>query len=239
MLFSNLNLKTKTQKFISLSLTLIGVLFILASKYIGSIAIRLALIFMLTFLVANIKMTYKYLTTKEKINYLFIITASIIGLFRPELIMLIIGILLLYITVPHYINVIKSKDYSDIIMLIIYGLEILFAIYCIINSKAALNTVIKIIGVIFTITGCLILFDIFTNKKHKIDSYLNEYSNFEDTSNTWFEELNDKVGVGTGHLLLLYCHNLSNVHEYITIATSEWKTCNTTVIFRTNSCAIV
>lgn len=184
MLLSNLNLKTNTQKIISLSLTLTGIIFILASKYIGSIAIRLALISLLAFLVVNIKMTYNYLTTKEKVNYLFAITASVIGLFRSELIMSIIGILLLYITIPPYINSIKTKDYSDVIMLVIYGLGILFAIYCIINSKAALNTVIKIIGVIFTAAGCLTLYDIFANKKPNIDSDLNESSSFEDTSDT-------------------------------------------------------
>lgn len=183
MLFTNLNLNTKTQKIISLSLTLTGIIFILASKYIGSIAIRLALLSSLAFLVANIKMTYKYLTTKEKVNYFFITTASIIGLFRPELIMLIIGILLLYISIPPYINVIKSKDYSDIVMLLIYGFGILFSFYCIINSKAALNTVIKIIGIIFTVAGCLTLYNICTNKKTNIDSDLNEYNSFEDTNN--------------------------------------------------------
>jgi len=128
-------------------------------------------------------MTYKYLTTKEKTNYLFAIIASLVGLFRPELIMLVIGFFMLYISIPPYINVIKSKDYSDIVMLIIYGFGILFAFYCIINSKAALNTVVKVIGIIFTVAGCLTLYDIFTNKKTNIDSDLNEFKSFEDSSN--------------------------------------------------------
>lgn len=182
MLFTNFNLKTNTLKIISLSLTLAGIIFILASRYIGSIAIRLALISVLFFLTANIKMTYMYLTTKEKVDYMLAAIFSITGLFRPELTMFIIGIMLLYITVPPYINVIKSKDYSDIIMLIVYGIGILFASYCIINSKAALNTVIKIIGVILTVSGCLCLYDVFTNNRPNSDSNLNEFSNFDDTS---------------------------------------------------------
>lgn len=182
MLFSNLNLKTKTLKIISLSLTLAGILFILASNYIGSLAIRLAMILILLFCIANIKMTYKYLTTKEKTNYLLAIAAFILGLFKPELTMLILGFLLLFFTVPPYINTIKSKDYSDIIMLIINGTGILFASYCIINSKAALNTIIIIIGLILIIIGCLSFYEVFNNKNNSIDLEPEELKGFEDTN---------------------------------------------------------
>lgn len=175
MLFTKLDLKTKTLKLISLSLTLAGIIFILASNYIGSIAIRLAMILILLFCTANIKMTYKYLTKNDKIKYLLIIIASIIGLFKPELTMIIIGMVLLFFTVPPYINVIKTKDYSDIVMLVIYGIGILLAFYCIINSKAALNTVVIIIGIILTITGCISLYDMFINKNTNKPS-----SGFED-----------------------------------------------------------
>lgn len=180
MLFSNLSLKTKTLKIISMSLTLTGILFISASRYIGAFAIRLAMIICLIFCIANIKMTYKYLTAKEKTNYFLAITASILGLLRPELTMFITGVLLLFLTVPPYVNYIKTKDYSDIVMLVINGAGILFASYCIINSKAALNTVIVIIGINFTIAGCLTLYDIFLNKKFK-DSEISGLSGFEDT----------------------------------------------------------
>lgn len=182
MLFSKFNLKVKTLKIISLSLTLTGILFMLGSSYIGSAAIRLAMILTLLFCLVNIKMTYKYMDTKEKINYIITVAVSILGLFKPEFTMLIIGILLLFFTVPPYINAIKTKDYSDIIMLIINGTGILFASYCIINSKAALNTVIIIIGVIMTITGCLFLYDVFSNKKVFVDSETAGFSGFEDTS---------------------------------------------------------
>lgn len=182
MLFTKFNLKPKTQKLISLSLTLTGIIFILASNYIGSIAIRLAMTALLIFCITNIQMTYKYLTKKEIINYIITISASIIGLFKPEFTMFIIGIMLLYFSVPPYINKIKAKDYSDIVMLIIYGIGILFASYCIINSRAALNTIIIIIGIILTIIGCFSLFDIFNNKKPNANLE-EEYNRFEDTSN--------------------------------------------------------
>lgn len=183
MLFTKFNLKPKTQKLISLSLTLTGIIFILASNYIGSIAIRLAMTVLLIFCITNIQMTYKYLTKKEIINYIITISASIIGLFKPEFTMFIIGIMLLYFSIPPYINKIKTSDYSDIVMLIIYGTGILFASYCIINSRAALNTIIIIIGIILIIVGCLSLFDIFNMKKHNVDIETDDVNRFEDTSN--------------------------------------------------------
>lgn len=186
MLFSNLNLKNRTLKIISLSLTLAGIIFILASKYIGSTAIRLAMLAVLAYSLTNIKMTYKYLITKEKINNTVLVAAAILGLVRPELVMFIIGILLLIVTVPIYFNAIRKKDYSDIIMIIASGAGILFASYCIINSKAALNTVIIIIGIAMTILGCLSLFEALYTKTE------DNSSDSDDSDNHTFENIIDK-----------------------------------------------
>jgi hypothetical protein len=176
-----MNLKTGTLKIISLSLTLAGIIFILASKYIGSIAIRLSMLAVLVYSLTNIKMTYKYLTTKEKINSTALVAAAVLGLFRPELIMFITGILLLILTVPVYFNAIRKSDYSDVIMLIVSGAGILFASYCIINSKAALNTVIIIIGIVMTILGCLSLFEALYSKPDNTnnDSDESDFHTFE------------------------------------------------------------
>ncbi len=164
MLFTNLKYNTKTLLIISLSLTFTGIIFILAAKYIGSIAIRLAILILLAFLVLNIKMTYSYISDKERLNYVIAIAASIFGLIKPELTMFLMGIILLYFVLPPYIKIIKSRNYSDIVSLIIFGTGILFGFYCIINSKAALNTVIIIIGIILTISGCLLLYNTLTSK---------------------------------------------------------------------------
>ena len=157
----NLNFKSKTLKIISLLFTLIGAIFILASQYIGSMAIRLAMIIVIIFSIINLKTTYN-LSLKEKTTSLIVITAALIGFYKPEFTMLILGLFLLYLTVPIYLKAIKNKDYSDFIMLIISGIGILFGIFCILNSKAALQTVTIIIGIIFTITGCLSLYQVLT-----------------------------------------------------------------------------
>jgi hypothetical protein len=181
-----MNLKTRTLKIISLSLTLAGIIFISASKYIGSIAIRLAILAVLVYSLTNIKMTYKYLTTKEKINYTALVAAAVLGLFRPELIMFITGIMLLILTVPIYFNAIRKSDYSDVIMLIVSGTGILFASYCIINSKAALNTVIIIIGIVMTILGCLSLFEALYSKPD------DKNNDSDDIIEHTFEDIKDK-----------------------------------------------
>jgi hypothetical protein len=181
-----MNLKTGTLKIISLSLTLAGIIFILASKYIGSIAIRLATFAVLVYSLTNIKMTYKYFTTKEKLNYAALVAAAVLGLLKPEIIMFITGILLLLLTVPIYFNAIRKSDYSDVIMLIISGAGILFASYCIINAKAALNTVVIIIGIAMTILGCLSLFEALYSKPEENSNDSN------DSSEHTFENITDR-----------------------------------------------
>ena len=164
-MLTNLNIQSKTLKILSLILTVTGIIFILASKHIGSISIRLAMIIILIFCVVNFKMTYTYLSLREKINYLIAALAAFAGLYKPESTILILGIFMLYITLPIYIKSIKNNDFSDVINLIISGTGILFAVFCIFNSKAALLTIIIIIGIAFTILGCISLYQALTTKK--------------------------------------------------------------------------
>ena len=130
-------------------------------------------------------MTYKYLSLKEKINYLIAITAAVLGIIKPELTMLILGVFLLYLTLPLYFKSIKNKDYSDVITLIISGTGILFAVFCILNSKAAIQTVIIIIGIFLTILGCISLYQALITIKNKTREDYTEDDIFA------FEETND------------------------------------------------
>ena len=176
-MLSNLNIQSKTLKILSLVLTVTGIIFILASKHIGSISIRLAMIIYLIFCVVNFKMNYKYLSLKEKINYSLAALASFAGLYKPESTMFFLGIFLLYITLPIYIKSIKNKYFIDILNLIISGTGILFAVLCIFNSKAALQTIIIIIGIAFTILGCISLYQALAAK---------EENTFDDTETSHF-----------------------------------------------------
>lgn len=181
-MLKNLIIQSKVLKVLSLILTITGMIFILASKYIGPAAIRLSMILLLLFSIINFKMTYKYLSLKEKTTSLLAVLSSLLGIYKPELTMIILGVFILYLALPIYIKSIKNKDYSDFITLIISGTGILFALLCILNSKAALQTIIIIIGMALTILGCLFSYQILVAKK------LNSY--YED-DNFKFDKTND------------------------------------------------
>lgn len=179
-MLNNLNFSSKTLKIMTAILTLTGIIFILLSDYIGRIAIRIVMFLIILFTVVNFKMTYKYLSGKEKTTHLLSLAGAIAGIYKPELTMLILGAFLLYISIPPYIKIIKDKDYSNILPLILSGTGILFAVLCILNSRTALKTIVIIIGIIFTILGCLSLYNLISNTNNKNDD--NNISNFEDNS---------------------------------------------------------
>ncbi|HAS92286.1 MAG TPA: hypothetical protein DCS12_08675 [Clostridiales bacterium] len=83
-----------------------------------------------------------------------------------------------------YFKVLNSGDFSDIINLIISGAGILFAVLCIFNSKSALQTIIIILGIAFTILGCISLYQALTSKKDNISNDDTETSHFIIEDNT-------------------------------------------------------
>jgi hypothetical protein len=185
-MLSNLNIQSKTLKILSLILTVTGIIFILASKHIGSISIRLAMIILLIFCLINFKMAYAYLSMKEKTTHLIAALVALAGLYKPESTMLFLGIFLLYISLPIYIKSIKNQDFSDVINLLISGTGILFAVFFIFNSKAALQTIIIIIGILFTILGCITLYKALIERKDNMynEDTEGELFKFEDNSSS-------------------------------------------------------
>ncbi len=185
--FSNINIKTKWKKIISLCLTLIGITFILASNYIGYFVMRLTMVAVFILCLLNFKMTYNYSNIKEKINHLIGVVGSVLVFVKPQLLMLIIAAVILFLTLPIIYKAIRTKDFSDKIMLVISFIGILFSVYCIINMKAALNTVVIIIGIAFVVVGCLIMYDeLERDKKLKKKE---SYYNYDDQEEFRFEEV--------------------------------------------------
>jgi len=188
MLFTNFNVETKTLRIISLVLTLIGIIFVLASNYVGNFAIRIAMVIIFILCLFNLKMSYSFSSAIEKINMTLGIAGTVLVFIKPSLTMFIIGVALLILAVPVLYKAISTKDYSDKIMIAAALLGTLFSVYCILNSRAALNTVIIIIGIAFVILGCLILFETFniSRKSNKFAIYEHEEDEedeyrFEDT----------------------------------------------------------
>lgn len=188
MLFNNFNVDTKALRIISLIITLIGIIFILASDYVGSLAIRIAMLVIFILCLFNLKISYPFLSAAEKINMLLGIAGTVLIFIKPHLTMFIIGTAILLISVPNLYRVFKNRDYSDKVMLIISAMGALFSVYCIINSGSALNTVIIIIGIAFVILGCLILFETFN-----INRESNKYAMYgqEDQEEHRFENTED------------------------------------------------
>lgn len=183
MLFANFNIDTKVLRIISLIITLIGIIFILASDYVGSLAIRIAMSVIFILCLFNLKVSYPFISTSEKINMMLGIGGTVLIFLKPHLTMFIIGVAILLISVPNLYKVFKNRDYSDKVMIIISSLGALFSVYCILNSGSALNTVIIIIGIAFVILGCLILFETFNiiRGSNKYATYEQEEYRFEDT----------------------------------------------------------
>ncbi len=173
MIFTNLNIETKTLRISSLILTLIGIVFILASNYVGNIAIRITMLVIFMLSLFNFKISYQFSSTMDKMYMVLSMCGTLLVFIKPQLTMFIIGVVMLILSLPIIYKAIKNKDYSDKIMLILSSIGTLFSIYCIINSRAALNTVIIVIGIAFVILGCLILFETFdiNRKSNKFAKY--------------------------------------------------------------------
>ncbi|MBP1926360.1 uncharacterized membrane protein HdeD (DUF308 family) [Sedimentibacter acidaminivorans] len=173
MIFTNLNIETKTLRISSLILTFIGIVFILASNYVGNIAIRIAMIVIFMLSLFNFKISYPFSSTTDKMYMVLSMCGTLLVFIKPQFTMFIIGIVMLILSLPIIYKAIKNKDYSDKIMITLSSLGTLFSIYCIINSRAALNTVVIVIGIAFVILGCLILFETFdiNRKSNKFVKY--------------------------------------------------------------------
>jgi uncharacterized membrane protein HdeD (DUF308 family) len=181
MIFTSLNLETKTLRIISLIATLTGIIFILLSNFIGNTAIRTAMVLMFILCVLNIKSKFSYSNTKEKLNYTLGAAAAVLIFFKPQLAMFAIGVIILFLTVPILYKAIRNRDFSDIVKFAVSAIGTIFAVYCILNSRAALNTAIIIIGISFVIIGCILFFDTFVieRKKKKYATYEKEEHRFE------------------------------------------------------------
>ena len=176
MIFTNFNVETKTLRIISLILTLIGIVFILASNYVGNLAIRIAMMVIFILSLLNFKMSYPFSSTMNKMYMVLGMAGTVLVFIKPQFTMFIIGVVLLVLSLPIIYKAVRKKDYSDKIMIVLSTIGTIFSIYCIINSRAALNTVIIIIGIAFVILSCLILFETFdiSRKSNKFVKYERE-----------------------------------------------------------------
>lgn len=167
MFFGQFNFDEKTAKVMAAVSTVIGIIFILAANSVGSTAIRIATLIGLVILSINLKMTYHYIGTIQKTYTITGLILGILILFKPEFVMFILGIGMLIISAPTLYETIKHKDISDKVKIIFSVVTFIFAIFCIINSNAALVTIVRVIGCGFVVFGCYMFYEWLTINRDK------------------------------------------------------------------------
>ncbi len=170
------NFGFKTLRLISLIIVIIGLVFIFASKFIGIFSIRVAAIGLIVFSLINFNFSTAFAINYEKLLSILGIVGGILVFIFPGLAMFLIGIGLMVFAVPIIYKAIKKRDFSDIITFSIAIIAFCFAVYCIINGKAAISTVVKLIGIILAIIGCIFFYRSIDLEK-STNSFMNDIKN--------------------------------------------------------------
>ena len=170
------NFGFKTLRLISIIIALIGLVFVFASSFIGIFSIRLAAIGLIVFCLINFNFSTAFALNYEKLLSILGIVGGVLVFIYPGLAMFLIGIGLLIFSVPIIYKAIKKRDFSDIITFSIAILALCFAVYCIVNGTAAISTVVKLIGIILVIIGCIFFYRSIDLEK-STNSFMNDIKN--------------------------------------------------------------
>ena len=191
MFFTNIDLKSNTLKILAIASSLIGIVFILAAGFVGNIAIRIFMAAVILVFVLNIKMTYYYSGKLKKFTDIMCLAGAIAVFIFPRFVVLITGIALLYFSAIALFQMIKSRDYSDKIKLIISIAGVIFSIFCIFNAEGTLVLVIRLIGAILSAFGCFCFFKYITMSRKKDDPQTKDFKFEDDEKIIEVEEITD------------------------------------------------
>lgn len=125
----------------------LGLIFILFSKHIGYVIIRIVMLAGIIGIGFYIKDNFKELSTSRKVYVLATEAVLVVSLLYPGILMMAAGIeLLCYSLYKLYNIVVKNGSNLDVPMLVINILLILLARTMIMNSGAAIAVVVKFLG---------------------------------------------------------------------------------------------
>lgn len=175
MFFSNFDLKANTLKKLAITISLIGVLFIILAGYIGNFAIRFAMVVAIIGFILNIKMTYHYSGTLKKSTDIICLIGAVVVFIFPQLVVFMIGIALLSLSGLSLFQMIKSNDYDDKIKLIASIIGVIFSIFCIINSRGTLEVIIRLIGAFLLAIGCICFYQYINKTRQKSEPQTHEF----------------------------------------------------------------
>lgn len=150
--------KLNAIQYFGLFISIIGLFFVAFPTVVGVLAIR---IITLLFLMLGFAAVTFSLVLKSKVSLFTSLIIVFIGLYafaRPEYVLFLIGLVCLVSGVNGlFLTFSKFKTSSERTLISSIGLMLL-GVFAIINTKAALSTVILIIGIIIVLLGIILIF---------------------------------------------------------------------------------
>lgn len=139
-------------------LSLIGLIFVAFPTFVGIFAIRL-----ITFLLLIVGI-YGLIFASMVKSKLTTLTSALILIFgfyafsRPENILFLIGVICLISGINSFYLFLKTLKTADERAIISASVMVLLGVFAIINAKAALSTIIMIVGIIIVALGLIVFF---------------------------------------------------------------------------------
>lgn len=150
--------KLNAIQYFGLLISIIGLFFVAFPTVVGVLAIRMIT---LLFLMLGIAAVSFSLVLKSRVSLFTSLIIVLIGLYaftRPEYVLFLIGLVCLVSGLNGlFLTFSKFKTSSERTLISSIGL-ILLGVFAIINTKAALSTVILIIGIIIVLLGIILIF---------------------------------------------------------------------------------
>lgn len=181
MFFANVKLRPKTLKYLAITISITGALFIILARYIGNFAVRLFAIGAIIAFSYNIKANYRYSGKLKRIADGMSLIGAIIVFIRPKFLMIIMGITILYFSVESLWYMIKSKDYKDRIKLSASIAGLILSLFCIFYSSGTLLLIVRLLGAVIMAIGCIFFYQ-YISKSRKTDESQSIEFKFENNS---------------------------------------------------------
>jgi hypothetical protein len=190
MFFANIKLKPSLLRYLAISISITGVLFIILASFIGNFALRLFAIGAIIAFSYNIKANYRYSGKLKRIADVMSLIGAIVVLLYPKFLMIVMGITILYISVDALVHMIKAKVYKDRVKLLISIAGLIFSIFCIFFSKGTMNLIIRLLGALMMAIGCVLFYQ-YIQKTRKIDK--SEMIEFKFDDNSDEEDADEEI----------------------------------------------
>jgi hypothetical protein len=181
MFFINVKLRPSTLKYLAITTSITGALFIILARYVGNFAVRLFAIGAIVAFSYNLKANYRYSGKLKRIADTMSLIGAIIVLIFPKFLMVIMGITILYFSGESLFNMIKSEDYRDKMKILASIAGLIFSIFCIFFSNATLQFIVRLLGAVMMAISCIFFYQ-YISKSRKTDKAQDAEFKFKNNS---------------------------------------------------------